>query len=308
MTQHIYKFPEVSRHIYDIDSFEILDNLKLKLSNNISFLPAHLKDFEFLKINESVLIKQMKESGIKYNSHKKHRNFILPSSWNCYYIYLGYKILCIDVNRIEALLNFQSERYEGNHYGAADNFIGLVEFTLYQFVSTMNFFKEDERLEKIMNWVKECRKLSLTKSTLKNKKSKEIIIVFHEEAIATIIIKRLKEYFPKEEREIINDIIIKGKFAIPLTFIGNQNQLVEFFKRLRYNKMIKHESNHILTLWIINNFKIQNKNSELKELKYESVLEILRKHTKSVEPSKSNRILDDIAPFIRKENRKLDIK
>ena len=209
---------------------------------------------------------------------------------------------------IETLLTFQSERYEGNHYGAADNFIGLVEFTLYQFVSTMNFFNEDERLEKIMNWVKEFRKVSQKTSTLKNKNSNEIIIVFHEEAIASIIIKRLKDYFPQEEQLILNDMISKGKLPIPLTFIGNQNQLVEFFKRLRYNKMIKYVSNNVLTFWIINNFKIQNRNGALYELKYESVFEILRKHTKSVEPSKSNRILDDIAPFIRKENRKLDVK
>jgi ParB-like chromosome segregation protein Spo0J len=59
---------------------------------------------------------------------------------------------------------------------------------------------------------------------------------------------------------------------------------------------------------IRNMYRTKTTDDQVKELKYESVSEILRKNDKTVEPSKLNRIIDDIVPFIKKENRKLDKK
>ena len=157
-------FPTVSRHEYDIDAFEIIDNLRKKLIQNLDSIPKHLQDLKFIDEEETHLLKAMKEKEVDLTENLKYRNYILPSSYNLYNTYLGWKLLTMDIYKIEPLLSYQSVLFLGNDYASSENFIGLVEFHIYTFVKTRIFFNENLRLEKIVNWLERNRIFLINKA------------------------------------------------------------------------------------------------------------------------------------------------
>lgn len=151
------KFPEFKYHTYDIEIFSIFDNLKKKYGNDGSVkITNDMDNFSFFAMQEDTVVKAIKSEGIDLSKNQEFRHYILPSTSNSYFHLLGWKILTINLYKIEALLTYQSERYLGNdYYAQKDNFCSLVEFLVFQFVDANNYLNEDIRLDKITNWVKQ---------------------------------------------------------------------------------------------------------------------------------------------------------
>ncbi len=356
-----YNFPTVVRHVYDVDAFETLDKLKEKYLKNIDFVPENLKDLEFIKLEEELLIKQFKEDDFDLSEHQKHRSFIIPSNYNIYCTYLGYRLLTIDVYKIEPLLSYQSVLFMGNYYAAKDNFIGLVEFLTYEFVKARLLPFEKKRLEKIVNWLERNRVFLLnkayndingpiineneseinkdgteiiepiidikeeevseksikeeinvianetdtktTETTNIAKESRKTRIIKMDAQFANILCEKLKHFFENEEQLLYN-LIIKNEFTKPLLFNGQDNQLAELFKRLRYNAKIDVKTYKSLAEWITECFVTVNDKGKVEPLNFSSIYKVLKDSER--EPPKTKRILLEIAQFIIPNDRKND--
>lgn len=304
-----YNFPTVVRHVYDIDAFEIIDRLKDKYKSNIDHVPEHLKDLEFIKIDEDVLIKFLKEEGIDALEHQKHRNYIMPSYYNLYNTYLGYKLLTIDLYKIEPLLSYQSVLFLGNYYAPKDNFLGLIEFLVYDFVKARLLPFENKRLEKIVNWLERNRVFLLNKALEaenRNLKAPTFKTIEMEAQFANTLQEKLKIYFSQEQHPNLFNLILKGELSEPICFNGQANQLAELFKRLRYNSKITVSTLDILANWIVKHFAIRNKNNQIETLNLSTISQVLKKST--AEPAKGKRILEDVAEYIVPKLRKKDIE
>jgi hypothetical protein len=294
-----YNFPRVVRHVYDVDAFETLDKLKEKYLKHIDFIHEQLRDLEFIKLEEELLIKQFKEDDFDLTEHQKHRNFIIPSNYNLYCTYLGYKLLTIDLYKIEPLLSYQSVLFLGNYYATKDNFLGLIEFLVYDFVKVRLLPFEQIRLEKMVNWLERNRSFILQQSFTSK-------IVAMEPDFANILYQKLQPFFANEQHSSLHELIFKGnKSTAHLCFAGNQIELVDLFKRLRHNQKIVVNSNKTLCNWIFNNFEIQNKKEGEPniQLNYDVVLDYLSRDER-VPKGKSRVICEEIAPYISKEERK----
>ena len=301
-----YNFPTVVRHVYDIDVFEIIDKLKEKCNSNIEQGSEELKNLEFINLNEELLIKFLDEEGIDSSEHKKYRNYIIPSYYNLYNTYLGYKLLTIDLYKIEPLLSYQSILFLGNYYAAKDNFIGLIEFVVYDFVKARLLPFEKIRLEKIVNWLERNRMFLLnkaynepfndvTESTVSQKKGFLIRAVKMDPQFANVFYEKVKCFFEGQEKPLF-DLIIKNEFTELLVFNGQSNQIAELFKRLRYNSKITVSTIDVLANWIVKHFSTRNKQNEIEKLNLSTISQVLKKST--AEPPKGKRILGDVAQFI----------
>ena len=212
-----YNFPTVVRHLYDIDAFEIIDSLKDKYKSNLDQVPEHQRDLEFIKLDEDLLIEFLKEEGIDFLEHQKHRNFIMPSYYNLYNTYLGYKLLTIDLYKIEPLLSYQSVLFLGNNYAPKENFLGLIEFLVYEFVKARLLPFEKIRLEKIVNWLERNRVFMLDKayndseSTIQNwNEIKENVELHNSEVESTTTLTENRESTLENSNEIKDNVEVNN--------------------------------------------------------------------------------------------------
>ncbi|MBK9284104.1 MAG: hypothetical protein IPM51_07255 [Sphingobacteriaceae bacterium] len=322
-----YNFPTVVRHVYDVDAFETLDKLKEKYLKNIDFVPEQLKDLEFIKLEEELLIKQFKEDDFDLTEHQKHRNFIIPSNYNIYCSYLGYKILTIDIYKIEPLLSYQSVLFMGNYYAERDNFIGLIEFVTYDFVKARLLPFERKRLEKIVNWLERNRvfminkaydasEVPITNETEEKEVSEsqnseveiaiqpmetKVRVVKMDAQFAKILSEKLNCFFEGQEQLLYN-LIFKNEFTVPLVFNGQDNQLAELFKRLRYNALIDVASYKVLAQWITDCYVTIGDNGKAESLVFSTIHGVMKNSDR--EPPKSKRILIELAKYILPQDRK----
>ena len=312
-----YDFPNVVRHEYDIDAFEILDNYRDRINEHNS-MSEKKKSIEIVDVIEFDLVRSMEANGIDLTDNQIHRNYIIPSSYNVYSIFLGLKILTIDPYKIEPLLSYQSVLFLGNQYAAKDNFLGLVEFQTYRQVKLGLFLNESFRLEKMVNWLERNRIFLLNKaynedSTVDNLREKNIQpkapkfkTVEMGVEFANTLQEKLKAYFAIEQQPHIFTLLFKGELTEPLCFNGQANQLAELFKRLRYNSKINVATLEALANWITKNFVIKNKQGEIKHLNISTISQVLKKST--AEPPKGKRILEDVAEFLVPNLRKTDVE
>ncbi len=297
------------RHAYDIDVFEILDELRKKiLSSGTDEDKKKLQEFDFIQADEDFFINDMVKYGVDLKGSQKNRNYILPSSYNGYYTYLGWKLIIMDVYKIEALLSYQSVLYLGNYYAGKDNFFGLIEYLVYDFVKARILFGENIRLEKIMNWVERNRSFMVGKAYSGNAKRKRVNrkapsfrTLTMEPAFSNILFEKLAKFFSIDQKQDLFKAIVTGEKIKGICFAGNANSIVEFFKRLRYNQKIFVSNNKVLAIWITDTFCTRDSNS-LKKLNPSTVLDVLQR-TKN-EPTKPNRILPEIAEYISPSKRK----
>ncbi len=295
----------VVRHEYDIDVFQIYDELKkiYSLPDNKEIVDKH-NVLASLEEEENIYVKIMNQNGIDLSENQKCRHYIIPSSSYSYLSYLGWKILSVDPYKIEALLSYQSTLFQGNHYAPKDNFIGFVEYLVYGFVRARNYLKENIRFEKIMNWVERNRVFILNKTYSDNIKvpALKLRVISMEAEFANILYQKMQPYFAEEQHKPLFDLIMKDKKSSGLCFNGNRNSLAEFFKRLRYNKRIVVAKNEILAKWITENFVVLNQLNETEHLNYETILNVLKKVKN--EPPKGKRILEDLAEYLPPSQRK----
>ena len=305
-----YSFPEVTRNIYDVDAFELLDAMKARLLSNVDEMHQKIdQQLEMLNILEEDLIKEGEHFGFDILKNQKYRNFILPSSSNLYHTFLTFKLITFDLYKIGPMLSHQSESFSGNYYAKEDNFVGLVEYVVYEGVKSRIFSDENLRLEKIVNWVEDQKKKLPFVKSLVEKTDEETVDnkyfrgnkVFFE-----TLNQKLSSYFENEKDKVnLYKALFTGEVEEKLEFKGQSNQFVEFFKRYRYNNKISYSENKDLTEWIYKNFKFWNrKSNKYEDFKNESILQILKAIKK--EPNKIKRILIEIAPYKTQEDRKKD--
>ncbi|HLG39570.1 MAG TPA: hypothetical protein VI461_07870, partial [Chitinophagaceae bacterium] len=87
----------VRRHDYDVDVFNILDELRSKIqSSRDKVRIKKLEEFDFIKEDEDVFVNFMGSVGVDLTEQRKYRNYILPSDYNNYFWYLGWKLIVVD--------------------------------------------------------------------------------------------------------------------------------------------------------------------------------------------------------------------
>jgi len=322
LKRKIWKLPP-SRHVYDIDVFHIIDEAGHKILHRQNeeeeakdtTLGQHNEEEEMevasiyfmmlrsIKEKEESFVNDMAKKGIDLTENRKNRKYILPSSENIYAEYLAWKLLLIDVYKIEALLSYQCVRYLGNDVADKDHFNELIEYVVYDHVERMVSANEHVRLEKIMNWVERNRQFMIDKaySGEEKKTAPEVRIITMNAQFSTILYENLQRYFSEQQHDILFKAIVKGENVNGLCFNGNVNALAEFFKRLRYNEKIEVKTNDILSQWITGVFCVRSKKGILTNLNPETVLNVLKKTQN--EPSKGKRILENLAGYILPEKR-----
>ena len=287
------------RHVYDVDAFEILDRMKEKYKSNNNIISV-----KSLKFEEDNLVKFLIEEGFNEVENQKNRNFILPSNYNLYNKFLSYKLLTMDVFKIEPLLSYQSVLFLGNEYASKDNFIGLLEFLIYDIVKEKVLPNEQIRLEKMVNWLERNRTFLNKKAYYKTPRindSENKRIVTMDTDFANVFFEKFKVFFKGQETELF-DFLINNESTELLNFNGKSNQLAELFKRLRYNSKIQVSSIKELANWIVKHFTAKNKQKEFVELKINTISQVLSKP--KAKPIKTKRILLDVAEFIPQNQRK----
>jgi hypothetical protein len=127
-------------------------------------------------------------------------------------------------------------------------------------------------------------------------KSDQKIIIdeeFHDD-----LFKGLKIFFP-DQHAALKDVLQGNVVDKKLVFLSSQNQLVEVFRRLKYNKRI-HNSQKEIQEWLCSNFQYRykkGKTKEIRNLNNNSVKDLLEKG--KGEPSKKSRIcISDKFPYL----------
>ncbi len=287
------------RHVYDVDAFEILDILKEKYKSNNNKISV-----KSLKVEEDNLLKFLIDEGFKADEKQKNRNFILPSNYNLYNNFLSYKLLTMDVYKIEPFLSYQSVLFLGNQYASKDNFIGLLEFLIYDIVKDKVLPDEQIRLEKMVNWLERNRTFLNKKAYYKPSSINDLEnerIVTMDADFANVFFLKFRVFFKEQEKQLFN-FLINNESTELLNFNGKSNQLAELFKRLRYNSKIQVSTYKELANWIVKYFTVNNKQKESVNLKINTITQVLSKS--SAEPIKTERILLDVAEFITPNRRK----
>ena len=287
------------RHVYDVDAFEILDIMKEKYKSNNNIISV-----KSLKFEEDNLVKFLIEEGFYEVENQKNRNFILPSNYNLYNKFLSYKLLTMDVYKIESLLSYQSVLFLGNEYASKDNFIGLLEFLIYDIVKENVLPDEQIRLEKMVNWLERNRTFLNKKAyykppSINDSENKRIVTM--DADFANVFFLKFRAFFKGQEKQLFN-FLINNESTELLNFNGKSNQLAELFKRLRYNSKIQVSTYKELSNWIVKHFALENKQKESVNLKITTINQVLSKSSK--EPIKTERILLDVAEFITPNQRK----
>jgi hypothetical protein len=301
MIEEKKEIPIVVRHVYDVDSFEILDCLKSKYKDHEEVFPPR-----FFIEQENALLQFLSSEGLSKYKYEKSRNFVIPSNFDIYNRFLGYKLLCMDTLRIEPFLTYQSTLFMGNISVERENFIGLLEFHIYDLIQPYVLPDEQNRLEKIVSWLERNRVFlynkaySLNKSELDTSASIKRKVIMSEE-MAFLLHEKLSCFFEGQETQL-HKLLVKNEPSELLRFNGQINQLAELFKRLRYNSVISVDSLDVLIDWIVENFAGINKEGKFDSIKRNTVSQVLRKL--SAEPPKGKRILTEFAKYLQPSERK----
>jgi len=293
--------PMVVRHVYDVDSFEILDCLKSKYKDHEEVFSP-----QFFIEQENALLQFLSSEGLSKYKYEKSRNFVIPSNFDIYNRFLGYKLLCMDALRIEPFLTYQSTLFMGNISVERENFIGLLEFHIYDLMQPYVLPDEQNRLEKIVSWLERNRDFlynkaySLNETDLDEASSNKRKVIMSQE-FAFLLYEKLTCFFEGQETQL-HKLLIKNEASELLRFNGQINQLAELFKRLRYNGVIIVKTLDVLTDWIVESFAAPNNQGKIDVLKRDSISQVLRKQSK--EPPRGKRILTEFAKYLQPSERK----
>lgn len=292
----------IIRHPYDVDAFEVIDSF-LKETKNQDYAENRIKEIEeAICLGEEMMVKRLSENSSKIIDSQKRRHFILPSIYNEYNDYLALKLLIVDPYKIPALLSYQSALFLGNHYAAKNNFIGLIEFQVYNKVKSFDFKDNDLRREKIMEWVEKNRYFDYEDNS--ETRIKEDFLV-SDAKFSQVLYENLKIIIPDSFQEDLYYLLSENRVPKePIPVQANKSQIVEFFKRIKYNDK-SHLENKKLAGVLCRAFCSLNKNMDKDELKESSVYDILRR-TKD-EPSQGNLLFENMVPYVLPGTRKDDV-
>jgi hypothetical protein len=194
----------------------------------------------------------------------------------------------------------------GNSSVERENFIGLLEFHIYDLIQPYVLPDEQNRLEKIVSWLERNRDFlynkaySLNETDLDEASSNKRKVIMSQE-LAFLLYEKLTCFFEGQETQL-HKLLIKNEAPELLRFNGQINQLAELFKRLRYNGVIIVDNLDVLTDWIVESFAAPNNEGKIDVLKRDTISQNLRKQSK--EPPKGKRILTEFAKYLQPSERK----
>ena len=145
--------PSFDYNCYDIEVFGIIDDLIKKFPNGSVKTNNEIDNSSFFALLELGIVNFLKSQEIDLSINIKWRHYILPSSSKMYSQYLGWKILTVYTDKIDALLSYQAKHY----YKSNEKFCELVDHGVREFVRTNNYFNETTRIEEIKLWLKDNR-------------------------------------------------------------------------------------------------------------------------------------------------------
>lgn len=173
---------EASHHSYDIELFSILDDLRKKFSDDtVVKIFEDIANTTYINLLEERILTALSKDGVNVPQIVNDRHFIIQSDTYLFLQLLGWKLITISPSKIELLLNHHLSGFKGNYFTEKNNFIGLIEFQVFQFVEANNYAKEDIRLDKITNWVNNTRIEQASKNNHSEQKSlinRELAIEF----------------------------------------------------------------------------------------------------------------------------------
>lgn len=286
----------IVRHLYDVDAFEVIDKFKSEL--HLQDLPN--QDIERIEkriqLFEEVMVENMQDRESNIKMYQRQRHFIIPSFYNEYNDLLSLKLLVIDPYRIPAFLTYQSILFLGNEYAVKSNFIGLIEFDIYERVIKHDFKNLDIRRSKILEWVDKNRYFDFSDNTEARKESGFLI---SDSKFSYILFDRLKSIVEDSSQSDLFRLLTENltpKTKIPVhTRVGS---LVELFKRVRYNGRSFLNNEGMQTV-LCSSFCIADEEMNTTELNPITVTDVLRRTAK--EPNM--RLFEEIAPYKEKEKR-----
>lgn len=273
----------ISSHIYDINVFEIVQSMNsyFKENFNLQEYESHKED---LKILYQSIIHKYKDSEVTESVNLKRKHLVLPSTNDSYHIFLAYKLLTCDPYRIQAILSYHSVLFQGNSFASNGNFVGLVEYNIYNLVRSTDRKNEVIRLDKIATWLENNRRFELQKANTAKR-------VRFDEEFASILSDKLKIFVVDDSASKIFESLFEDKFrGNKVIFKFNALELCLLLKDCRKYKRLIVKSNSVFTDWIIERFNVlENEKSTLNK---KTVLNYLNRDI--VVSSKKSRIYHNL--------------
>ncbi len=259
----------ISSQVYDINVCEVVQTMNsyFKENFNLQEFKAHREDLKILY--KSVVVK-LKNSKTTETINLKRKHLILPSTSDSYHIFLAYKLLTCDPYKIQAILSYHSVLFIGNRYASKGNFVGLVEYSVYNLVRSTDRKNEVIRLDKIGTWLENNRRFELQKANTAKR-------VRFDEEFASILSDKLKIFVVDDSAIWLFDSLFNDKYnGRKVVFNFEAIELCILFKKCIENNVLNVKSNEILAKWICERFNVlKNKKEELNE---ETVLNYLNRN------------------------------
>lgn len=145
------KLKPVSTHEYDIDIVDAYLKIE-QLIDSVKTPNGFIKK-NYLEAMKLPVINYCVQADLPVSQILQMKHPIVIQSNNIgFEAYLGRTLIAFDVNKIEAILGYQSAIWKGNGL-----FASFVEHGVYRFVKNNSPFDNNNRLAKIMNWVERNR-------------------------------------------------------------------------------------------------------------------------------------------------------
>lgn len=246
---------KIEFHIYDLNLSSIRKRL-LELSTSATNLKVKNKCESLISILDFQGPLYAEPNGIiyKHNTERLLPILIDPRS-TMYHVFLQIQLAIIDVFKINSYLDYHFTAFEGNYYAKdKTEFVGMIQYGVYDKVSQNCFHECILRRQAIMNWVDSKR--SKDQNEVDSYVFKEIAINEH---FLPQFHALLKPYFDSKEHEVLEMLLKGNPIENPLSFQAPCIKLLDAFHRLHHKNLILNSKKN-LESWICRYFKGQKRN------------------------------------------------
>ncbi len=239
-------------HKYDLNLSEIRDQLVRYIVDN-----AETKDLNKLE-NALVELDLMggmfcEQLGINYfETAGKFVPIIVDSTSNSYHVFLSIHLNYLDVYKINNFLEYHFGTFKQNYY-AKDNkeFVGLLEFTVYDKVKLRSLNETNLRRENLMRWINEKRKVIKNYPIHFNSRTINISSHYRERLFTT-----LEEYFHQSDHAALKVLINGDPIEGRVTFRDQASRLLDLFLRF-YDEQLIPNTKKNLQDWVCHFFQYE---------------------------------------------------
>jgi hypothetical protein len=309
-----------TRHTYDIEMFDTLRELTYQLSHSglEKTVQGHSIS-DYIEMQRGAIEQYCKARKINYQlALAKSIPILVEYPKSEYRLWFAIKLFLLP----PAMVKLYLEYHEGNSYAKSNNldfnFRQFIEFHVLPSAISQNPFPDNKSLLQITDWIREKADRYKTDEqiikeavnggyfedeTIDDENSKEMneFNVRFAEDFADRVFTEFKKYFEPTNHAIVFELLKGYDIKKKITFNGNANVLVEFFKRCKYQKELICSSNELLAKWILNFFKIK-KGKKTADMSLSRVRDVLR--SDKYEPKKESAILKEIIPYKLPSKRK----